>query len=175
VILEEMGLISVMGGKLTTYRLMAHQTLERACALLSDPPRLVPSRPLLDPTPEVDISDDLSPGTLDRLIGRYGSETERVLEGSACAEFQPIKGSLSSWAEIRWAARQEGVSHLDDLLLRRVRVGLVLPDGAASLLDQVQEIARTELGWADERWSMEVDRYTRRWSRYYSPQPGTGE
>jgi glycerol-3-phosphate dehydrogenase len=175
VILEERGMLSVMGGKLTTYRLMAHQTLERACAKLSDPPSLDPNRPILDAPPELDLPHGLSADILQRLLGRYGSEIADVLAESEAGELEPIDETHSSWAQIRWAARHEGIIHLDDLLLRRVRIGLMLPAGATSLLDQVDDVVRSDLGWDDARWNSEVERYRRRWVSYYSPRPGPAE
>ena len=67
-------------------------------------------------------------------------------------EWDQIPGTPAVWAELRWAARAEAVVHLDDLLLRRVRVGLWLPGGGVDLLPRVRAIVQPELGWDDERW-----------------------
>jgi glycerol-3-phosphate dehydrogenase len=72
------------------------------------------------------------------------------------------------WAELRWAARDEGVVHLDDLLLRRVRLGLLLPQGGLSIMERIRTIAQLELGWSDDRWAQEVSDYTILWNRCYS-------
>ena len=53
--------------------------------------------------------------------------------------------------------------HLDDLLLRRTRLGLLLPHGAAALLEDVRDICRQELGWDDARWAQERSRYLELW------------
>jgi glycerol-3-phosphate dehydrogenase len=45
-------------------------------------------------------------------------------------EIKRLPGLQVTWAEIRWAARNEAVQHLDDLLLRPVRLGLLAPRGA---------------------------------------------
>jgi glycerol-3-phosphate dehydrogenase len=76
------------------------------------------------------------------------------------------------WAELRWAARDEAIIHLDDLLLRRVRIGMLLPAGAADWLDKVRTIVQGELGWNDEKWTKERARYVEIWRRYYGPTPG---
>ena len=47
---------------------------------------------------------------------------------------------------------REGVVHLDDLLLRRVRLGLLLPHGGLADMDAIRAIAQPELGWDDARW-----------------------
>jgi glycerol-3-phosphate dehydrogenase len=72
------------------------------------------------------------------------------------------------WAEIRWAARAEGVVHLDDLLLRRVRLGLLESRGGLPLLERVRAIAQPELGWSDDRWAREAAAYELRWRECYS-------
>ncbi len=80
----------------------------------------------------------------------------------ACAapdELQTIRHTGTALAELRWACRSEHVVHLDDLLLRRTRLGLLLRNGAEELLPKVQTIAREELGWSDSRWDEEVAAY----------------
>ncbi len=167
-ILEEKGLISIMGGKLTTYRLMAHQTLERAVARLHDPPPLDPDLPLLSAADLAPIPD-LSARAQDRLLGRYGQEAQSMARTIRPEDSMPIAGTDTLWAEVRWAAREEGIVHLDDLLLRRVRLGLLLPNGAADLLHQIRPIVQEALGWEEARWGRERRRYLTRWRRYYSP------
>jgi glycerol-3-phosphate dehydrogenase len=61
----------------------------------------------------------------------------------------------------------EGVVHLDDLLLRRVRLGLLLPEGGRSLLPKVREIALPELKWDNQKWEEEEARYLNIWDRAY--------
>jgi glycerol-3-phosphate dehydrogenase len=77
--------------------------------------------------------------------------------------------SPSLWAELRWAARSEGVVHLDDLLARRVRLNINLPGGGINELAKIREIVQPELGWSDERWEEEAGRYKGIWEDYYSP------
>ncbi|HXY62047.1 MAG TPA: glycerol-3-phosphate dehydrogenase C-terminal domain-containing protein, partial [Nitrospirota bacterium] len=85
---------------------------------------------------------------------------------------EPIEQLPNVWAELRWAAREEGVEHLDDLLLRRVRLGLLLPRGAEDLLGRIRSIVQPELGWTDECWQQEEAAYLQTWQAYYSPKPG---
>ena len=77
--------------------------------------------------------------------------------------------SNTIWAEIRFAARYEQVIHLDDLLLRRTRLGLILPNGAMTPLisRRVKQICQQELGWDEQKWQQEADRYQALWQRYY--------
>ena len=73
------------------------------------------------------------------------------------------------WSELRWAARREQVVHLDDLLLRRTRLGLLLPGGGADLLPRIRETLRDDLDWDQERWETETSAYERLWNESYSP------
>jgi len=61
---------------------------------------------------------------------------------------------------------------LEDLLLRRVRLGLLLPQGGRDLLGRIREIVQPELGWDDEDWQQEEAAYLKTWQSYYSPKPG---
>jgi glycerol-3-phosphate dehydrogenase len=167
-IMEENGLISIMGGKLTTYRLMAHQTLERAASRLQDPPALDPDLPLLSAA-ELAPIPHLSAQTQDRLLGRYGQEAQTMARAIRPEDSAPIAGTDTLWAEVLWAAREEGIVHLDDLLLRRVRLGLLLPNGANELLEQIRPIIQNALGWDEARWARERRRYLTRWRQHYSP------
>jgi glycerol-3-phosphate dehydrogenase len=85
-----------------------------------------------------------------------------------------IAGTPYLWAEVRWAARAEAVVHLDDLMLRRLRLGLLLPDGGAELLERVGTICREELRWDAARWAAEREAYLEmRHARYGLPDPAT--
>ena len=82
-------------------------------------------------------------------------------------EIEPIAGSPYVWAELRQAARNEAVVHLDDLLLRRIRLGLLLPNGGQDQMKQIRAIAQRELGWDDERWTREESTYAALWKQSY--------
>ena len=72
-------------------------------------------------------------------------------------------------SELRWAARTEGVEHLDDLMLRRTRLGLLLPEGGRAQLERIKSITQGELGWSEERWAKEIEQYLSTWRRAYGP------
>jgi glycerol-3-phosphate dehydrogenase len=90
--------------------------------------------------------EQLDPIAQARLSGRYGVDTPALIEAAKADELQAIGASPARWAELRWAARSEGVVHLDDLLLRRVRLGILAPQGGLPLLDRIRAIARRN--WA---------------------------
>jgi len=71
----------------------------------------------------------------------------------------PIEETPYFWAEIIWSARNEAICHLDDLLLRRFRIGILLPDGGIGLIPKLKAQVQDSLDWNDEQWAKEVDRY----------------
>jgi len=169
VVLEENGLITVTGGKLTTYRLMVRDTLNAAGRLLPVLGTADEGTLALDAVP-IELAG--APSSMDstarrRLLGRYGADTEALVEAACPGELERIPGTSSLWAELRWAARSEGVIHLDDLLLRRVRLGLLLPHGAMPVLHRIRSIVQPELGWSDALWERETARYAEIWAKGY--------
>lgn len=165
----ENGLLSVTGGKLTTFHQVARQVLEQVCERLDEPDspegksRLAQLReevPVLKPfDDELPAADSLPEEMRRRLLGRYGSDAPALIASSGPGELESIPGTTAVWAELRWSARAEAVVQLDDLLLRRVRLGLLLPRGGADLLPRIREIIQPELGWDDARWEAEEAAY----------------
>ncbi|MEN4099541.1 MAG: glycerol-3-phosphate dehydrogenase/oxidase [Anaerolineaceae bacterium] len=169
VIWQEAGLLTVTGGKLTTYRIMARQALQAVRPLFPAFSDFKP--PSFDPLPEITPPPDLDPIIFPALLGRYGQDTFDMLLAAQPGELETICGAPFIWAELRWAAQTEAVEHLDDLLLRRMRLGLLLPGGGQELLPRVRSIIQPLLGWTDERWYVEEARYLDLWKRYYAPAP----
>jgi glycerol-3-phosphate dehydrogenase len=164
---DENGLLTITGGKLTTFRLMAHEALRAVRSRLPGHPHFATKQRMLDEI-ETPLLADLDPAVALRLFGRYGADTPELLQAARSDELESIDISPALWAELRWAARDEGVVHLDDLLLRRVRLGLLLPQGGLPFIDRIRAIAQPELGWSDDRWAQEVSDYTSLWNRCYS-------
>jgi len=166
----EDGLLTVTGGKLTTFRRVAVRALRFGRRRLPGGVTLMLRERVLDPPPpESCLEAPLAPSACLRLVGRYGADAPRLAQAAQDGELSPIGQGVSLWAELRWAARAEGVVHLDDLLLRRVRLGLLLPQGALPWIDTIRRIVQPELAWDDQRWSGEVERYKDLWSRAFSP------
>ena len=69
--------------------------------------------------------------------------------------------------ELRWIAANESIQHLDDLLLRRTRVGLLLEQGGLEFEQEVKTICEQELGWDSARWQVELERYVNILDTYY--------
>jgi glycerol-3-phosphate dehydrogenase len=169
VLWNESGLLTVSGGKLTTFRLMAQKALRALRLALPEHPHLGSNERVLDPLPPENSLCDVPPEFRLRLMGRYGAEACNLVEAAQPGELQAMAPSPSLWAELRWAARNEGVVHLDDLLARRVRLNINLPGGGMDEMEKIRKIVQPELGWNDERWEEETERYRQMWKDYYSP------
>ncbi|KFU81664.1 glycerol-3-phosphate dehydrogenase [Amycolatopsis lurida] len=128
------GVLTVVGGKLTTYRKMAEDAVDAALnrsGLLAGP-STTSRLPLLGATPRDRLSTVDAPP---RLVAKYGTEAPRV---AALGEVDPelglplFDGSEISAAEVVWAVRHEGALDVEDVLERRTRLGLVIPDAEAA-------------------------------------------
>jgi glycerol-3-phosphate dehydrogenase len=167
---RESGLLTVSGGKLTTFRVMAHDALRAVRSALPNHPGPTSRPRMLNEPPEQGcLNPTIEPGTCLRLIGRYGADAPLLTDLAQEGELQAVPGSVSLWAELRWAAHAEGVIHLQDLLLRRVRLGLTLPGGGRRYLDHIQRTLQPELGWDAARWETERGEYLQVWEQNYSP------
>jgi glycerol-3-phosphate dehydrogenase len=169
VVWEENGLLTVTGGKLTTFRLIALDALRAVRHRLPDLPPLDADMPVLNPI-DVDLpgAERLDEAARRRLLGRYASNAPALVAAARSGELELVPGTQTLWAELRWAARAEGVVHLEDLLLRRVRLGHLLRGGGEALMPQIRTICQPELGWDDPRWEAEEEDYLDLWRTCYS-------
>jgi glycerol-3-phosphate dehydrogenase len=131
------GVVTVVGGKLTTYRRMAQDAVDRVVAergLAASPCRTA-RLPLLGAAPRARLARVAAPP---RLVRRFGTEAPLVVaearertglpEGRVVA---PVSDEVPvTLAELVWGVTHEGALELDDLLDRRTRVGLVAGDRA---------------------------------------------
>jgi glycerol-3-phosphate dehydrogenase len=165
---DDSGLVTVSGGKLTTFRIIALDALAAASNKL-------PSSELSDNDRVFDQLDNTIalPSAIDntrvkRLLGRYGNLSRDIFSDRNDTEYQTLSTSEYSLAECRWAIKSEAVIHLDDLMLRRTRLGSVLANGGEELFLQLQPLFEQELGWDQQQWDDEVARYIVIWHNYYS-------
>jgi glycerol-3-phosphate dehydrogenase len=142
------GLVGVTGGKLTTFRVTARRALGEARRQHKG------------------IAPAATDATLFRSAGTTAMRTQ-----TRSAEEISLGGTRWSLMKLRHAARHEQVVHLDDLMLRRSRLGLVTAQGGRAFLPKVQPLAREELGWSEQRWQEEERRYLELWARDHAPVP----
>lgn len=172
VVWEERGLLTVTGGKLTTFRRIALDALRTALKHLPHAAEPDADAPVFGEPPKNLPRVDLPEIDRRRLTGRYGGSTAALLQIADSGDLEHVGKTATLWAEVRWAARAEGVIHLDDLLLRRTRLGLLLPDGASDYLDRIGSICRADLGWSSARWQEEARAYEMLHRRCYGVPPG---
>ncbi|MCW8832761.1 MAG: FAD-dependent oxidoreductase, partial [Colwellia sp.] len=158
----EKGLVTASGGKLTTFRLTAVEAIAAATPWLKVKPRDQKEAEFIN---NIELSKANQPKPwLKRLTGRYGANAELILQqvnGKSLQidEQEMIASTQFCLAECRWALKHEAVVHLDDLLLRRTRLGLLLRNGAAELFSLIETICQQELGWDKVKWQNELSRY----------------
>jgi glycerol-3-phosphate dehydrogenase len=171
VVWEDRGLITVTGGKLTTFRLIAHDALKAARQYL---PRFSISKksPIFDQHADNDEDNEkasLFPQRVrQRLNGRYGNMAESILSAQDKDDFSFVPGTSILWSEMAFAAANEKVRHLSDLLLRRVRVGLLLPQGGTEHLERIERLCKSALSWDDSQWESEKKCYLEEWQKHYA-------
>ncbi|MGX7825486.1 glycerol-3-phosphate dehydrogenase/oxidase [Actinokineospora sp. 24-640] len=136
------GVITVVGGKLTTYRRMAADAID-ATGLAAGPSR-TRDIPLVGAAPRDKLSTVDAP---EWLVSRHGTEAATI---HAMAQLDPdlakpvAPGSPVTAAEVVWAVRNEGALSADDVLDRRTRIGLVpgerkeAEDAVLSIVDRAQ-------------------------------------
>ncbi len=161
------GLVTIAGGKLTVYRRIALDALKAAQPFLPPMEKLSSDSPgfVLNeaPPPRAGIETE----TWQRLWGRYGSGLYGLVEQAAPEDLACIPGTQTLWAELAYAAANESVRHLTDLLLRRVRIGLLLADGGKAHLPRIGQLCRPLLGWDRRRWRAETQDYLAHVAQYH--------
>ena len=168
VVFTDKGLITVTGGKLTTFRMLAYDALKAAASCL---PKQVKQPACLKMTDQTldDRSFGLPQGVEERLVGRYGvAGCERIRQYDK-GLFRPVETTKTLWAELSYAAEHEDIVHLSDLLLRRVRIGLLLPEGGRHLLERIEMVCSPFLSWDKKKWDIEKRAYMNLWETGYAP------
>jgi glycerol-3-phosphate dehydrogenase len=180
------GLISIVGGKLTTFRELAEQTVDMVYAKLDRPS--APCRTASEPLPGSRLQgstitrDDLpgfaasfarlfpalSEATVAHLIRTYGTRAAAI---ATLAQDDPDLAMVidddhgAIGAEIVYAVQREGAQRLTDILLRRTMLGYG-PDNAIGADERAAAIAGSAVGWDADQQTAEVLNYREFISRY---------
>jgi glycerol-3-phosphate dehydrogenase len=174
------GLLSVAGGKLTTFRAMGEAAVERALRLLPRERRR-PARP--SPTFALPLRDDaFERGELERelrrrhrvsarvaehLVRAWGADAPALLDAAPEPWRRRIGRSRYLYAEIPWAFRTECAVSLCDVLERRVRLALFAEGQGLPELARIAAVAAEALGWDPERTHAEAAAYAASVRRSY--------
>lgn len=171
VTLSEQGLVTITGGKLTTYRRMSSDTMDLVVEHLGRGARRCPTKHLaLLGAPGSDALQlpaaaprlGVDGPTLAHLAGRYGTEARTVI---AMTEADPelahplVAGLPYLRAEAVYAARYEMAWTLEDVLARRTRALFLSRDASAAGASSVARLIAPELGWSVARANEETASY----------------
>lgn len=168
-VLEEEGLVTITGGKLTIFEPMAEDALRAALPMIGK--ALKPIDYWFDPIPAYQPGYGLNAEGFGYLAGRYGSALPDLLAMAQPKELTRVENLDTFWAELKFNARFGMVEHLDDLMLRRTRLGMLLPNGGMDVMEKVRELTQSELHWTEKEWQQEIARYQQIYREAYSPNP----
>ena len=167
------GLISVAGGKYTTYRVMARDAVDMAARNLDRrvPPSCTERVPLIGAVGYEAMwnrrhtlaeASKLHVARIEHLLGRYGSQTALLLEliGERPDLGEPIAhGGPYLAAEVVFAVTHEGALHLDDVLTRRTRLSIETFHRGVDCAAEVAALMAGPLGWDDHTQREELNHY----------------
>ncbi|HEX2038283.1 MAG TPA: glycerol-3-phosphate dehydrogenase/oxidase [Acidimicrobiales bacterium] len=171
VMVSKSGVVTVTGGKLTTYRKMAADTVDEVVKVLGRGSRRSPTKHLAlrcaegtqelrdpDAAARLGVDADL----LAHLVDRFGGEARAVL---AMLEADPelaaplVPGLPYLRAEAVYSARYEMAHTLTDVLARRTRALLLARDAAAEAAESVAKLLAPELGWSAAEARRQVEEF----------------
>ena len=167
------GLTSIAGGKFTTYRVMARDVIDAAVAdfgrwvpaSVTDQLPLLGADGLAAASAEAErLAEDygLPRAAVEHLLDRYGTLTEEVLDltrddpalARPLADGHPYLG-----AEVAYAVTHENALHVEDILVRRVRLFIETGACGAEAIEPVTDIMGNLLDWDGARRAAEMQRY----------------
>ncbi|HXP33065.1 MAG TPA: glycerol-3-phosphate dehydrogenase/oxidase [Acidimicrobiales bacterium] len=159
------GVVTVTGGKLTTYRKMAQDTVDAVVSHLGESPRrrrcITKSLPLIGATTKARDPVALAQPQA-RLLSRYGTESAAVL---AVADGRPellepaVAGLPYTGAELVYAAREEMARTLDDVLSRRTRATIQRAQASMDAAAAVAALIAPDMGWDEQEAADQAARF----------------
>lgn len=170
------GLVSVAGGKYTTYRVIGKDAVDVALkeAKITAPESVTERTPIVGADGYHALVNQVSmlatkygvdEQLITHLLGRYGSLCEQVLAPGLEDRqlLTPVEGAEGyCWAEVLYAVTHEGALHVEDVLLRRLRVGMEYADRGVGAVDGVARRIAPYLGWDDARVEEEISGFVDR-------------
>jgi glycerol-3-phosphate dehydrogenase len=170
------GLVSVAGGKYTTYRVMAADAVDAAARGLDRrvPPSITDAIPLVgaegyeaawNQRAYLARESGLHVARIEHLLRRYGARTTELLDLVVDDKRlgEPLTGADDYLAvEVRYAASHEGALHLDDVLTRRTRISIETWDRGITAAAAVADLMGDVLGWDEAARDREIAHYEAR-------------
>ncbi len=167
------GLVSIAGGKFTTYRVMARDVVDAAVAgydrpvpaSVTDQLPLLGAEGLAAATAEAGrLAEDyrVPKATVEHLLERYGTLAEEVLgltRADPALAGPLLDGYPYLGAEAAYAVTHEGALHVADVLTRRIRLFFEAPEGGAAAAPAVASVMGGLLGWDAATRDAEIESY----------------
>jgi glycerol-3-phosphate dehydrogenase len=176
---EAPGLVRISGGKYTTYRLMARDAVDAVLgAAAATRPSGTADLPITGAAARSDLDalartlgaePEVGEEAARSLVDRYGITARGVVALGRERNLlrQLVPGHAYIEAEVAWAVEHELAMSLDDILARRLRLAMALPDRGESIAARVAGIAGDVLGWDDARQTVEAAAYLAEAHREY--------
>lgn len=170
--------ISLVGGKWTTFRAFAAETADKVLGRLGQSRRCSTDEMPIGGGRDMPVGSDMrsewlegatrataaSRDRLELLLDRYGTTARQIALSEGRAPVFLAGAETFSVSEIDWIARNEHVVHLEDILLRRTPLAIT-GQLSRALCDEVCEIAGRALGWSETRRAEELAAFERVLSR----------
>jgi glycerol-3-phosphate dehydrogenase len=170
------GMLTIVGGKLTTYRRMAAELVDRAVDELHRldgrprPPRAPTDREPLPGGAAADLTPlharaleiGLTAATADHLVARFGDETQAIVnlvaeDRQLAVPIHPRHPAIA--AEVIHTVRRELVRTLDDVLVRRLHLRYETSDGGVAAAAPTARLMGELLGWGPEEVARAAEEY----------------
>tara|TARA_R110002051_G_scaffold52111_2_gene99187 strand:- start:1806 stop:3374 length:1569 start_codon:yes stop_codon:yes gene_type:complete len=149
------GLVTITGGKWTTYRRMGEDTIDKASMVagLDEQPSVTKNMPIHGYVQHLEEEDDLR---------FYGTDRLRILKlvnsnPSLGEKLHPKLNFIK--AEVVWAVREEMARNIEDVLARRVRALFLDARASIEMAPEVARLIAAELDWNDAKVSQEIEAY----------------
>jgi glycerol-3-phosphate dehydrogenase len=170
------GLVVIAGGKYTTYRVMAKDTVDAVAHGLDDKvPESCTDRvtlaggegfqPLWNARHKLSRNSRVHVARIEHLLGRYGTMIDDILRLIADRPDlgKPLTGADDYLrAEVVYAATHEGARHLNDVLTRRTRISIETWDRGIGVAEEAAALLAPELGWSKDQTDREIEYYRKR-------------
>jgi glycerol-3-phosphate dehydrogenase len=183
----EDGLISISGGKLTTYRLMAERTVSLAARRVRERFSIISGDAGTNELPisggsmtrgelarearRIARNEKLSDETSRHLAFNYGSNCYQIVKLIREQEHlraPVVEGLPQILAEIVYAVRSEMAVTLADVLVRRTRLAILAGEDSVRCASAAAELMARELGWSDEEVKIQIAQFTAEFAREYA-------
>ena len=153
IVVSDSGLVSIVGGKWTTYRKMAEDTVNTAIGIAGLPERTCLTQNL--PIHGYEINSDW---TDPYYI--YGRDKDQVRNMDSHSEISLSDQAFITRSQIRWAIRHEMAMTIEDVLARRNRILFLDAQEAINLAPVVAKIFQEEHGWSDTHANAQIQTFT---------------